>query len=385
VTAPGQGARRAETGTGTPPAASSDESYRSLFEDALIGLGVADLQGNLLAFNDAMLEPGGYTREDIIRIGRVSALYANPTDRERLLALVLAQGYVWREEVQFVRKDGTPYDTLLSLTPVRFDGQPCMYATVEDITERKRAEQQRRELEGKLLRAQKMEAVGQMTAGIAHDFNNILSVILTSCDMVERAMTRDVAEAGGYVAELRDASRRGAAMIKKLLGFSRTAALTVVPTDLAALVDGTRVMLERVISHPIDLEIGAAGQGVALCDPGAVEQMVLNLVTNARDAMPDGGTVSIAVEAAESKGPDRPSWLPSGDYVRLSVSDTGVGMDEATLARAVEPFFTTKALGAGTGLGLSMVYGLAKQQGGFLELLSEPGRGTAARLYFPMV
>jgi hypothetical protein len=363
------------------------ESFRALFENALVGLGVADLQGNLLAFNDAMLEPGGYTPEDIHELRNVGRLYATEVDRDRVLGVVRAQGYAWREEVQFLRKDGSAYDALLTLTPVRFMGQPCLYATVEDVTEKKRLEGERRELEFQLWRAQKMEAVGQMTAGIAHDFNNLLSIIRGSCDMLALSMDAEAEAAKELLENIRGASRRGATMIQKLLGFSRTAKLDVVPTDLATLVQDMESMLRAVVSARVELELEVRGGSVALCDRGAVEEMVLNLVTNARDAMPDGGTLRLIAEpwTAEPDEESRPSWLPAAAYVRVAVEDTGAGMCGATLARALEPFFTTKAPGAGTGLGLPMVYGLAKQQGGFLDLASEPGVGTTVRLYFPRV
>ena len=364
-----------------------DESYRSLFEDALVGLGVADLQGSLLAFNDAMLAPGGYTREDILELGNVARLYTHTDDRDRVLALLRSQGYVWREEVQFVRKDGSPYDTLLTLTPVQFMGRPCLYATVEDVTETNRLEEQRRELEFQLWRAQKLEAVGQMTAGIAHDFNNLLSIIRGSCDMLALAMDGETGRVKDYVENIRVASYRGAAMIQKLLGFSRTAQLALAPTDLAALVDDMESMLRAILPAHVKLALRGRAGSVAPCDPGAVEEMVLNLVTNARDAMPGGGTIRLTVEpwASDPDEETRPSWMPPGAYVRVAVEDTGTGMCDATKARALEPFFTTKAAGAGTGLGLPMVYGLAKQQAGFLDLASEPGAGTTVSLYFPRV
>jgi PAS domain S-box-containing protein len=362
-----------------------DPSFRALFDNALVGLGVADLQGNLLAFNDAMLAPGGYTRADILALGNVGRLYASSDDRERVLRLVGEQGQVWREEVQFLRKDGTPYDTLLTLAPVRFAGRPCLYATVEDVTENKRLAKQRRELEAQLWKAQKMEAVGQMTAGIAHDFNNVLAIILSSCDMMGLSLPRDPREAMEHLDNIRDASQRGAAMIQKLLGFSRTAELDLAPVDLAQLVEEMRSMLSAVTPPSIELSVEVEARSMALCDRGAVEQMVLNLTTNARDAMPRGGSMRLIVEpwVAAAEAQTRPAWIPDGAFIRVAVVDDGFGMDEATRARALEPFFTTKPPGAGTGLGLSMVFGLAKQQGGYLDLASAPGAGTSVSLYFP--
>ena len=361
------------------------EPYRVLFEHAPIGLGVADLDGNLLALNDAILQPGGYTREDVEAIGNVARLYATAEDRERVLAVARRQGFVWREEVRFVRKDGSSYDTLLSLAPIRFRGRPCWYATVEDVTERNRAEVQRRQLEAQLRQAQKMEAVGRMTGGVAHDFNNILSVIIANADLVAAALEPEDAEPRTELAELRRAAERGAVMIRKLLGFSRKADLNLAPTDLSDLVRRLHGMLRHVIPEHIALEERIAQDCVALCDPGAVEQMVLNLATNARDAMRGGGTVTLAVARAvvDRETTARPTWLAPGEFVRLSVTDTGAGMDETTRAHALDPFFTTKPPGVGTGLGLSMVYGLVKQQDGFIDLVSEPGKGTTVHLYFP--
>lgn len=356
--------------------------YRAVFESAPIGLGVADLDGRLLVYNRAMIEPGGYTVEDIQTIGNVARLYAHEVDRDRILGLARAQGFVWREEVQFRRKSGKPYDTLMSLAPVQFAGRRCWLAAVEDITDQKRALEQQRQLEDRLRQAQKMEAVGQMTAGIAHDFNNVLSVIMASSDLLAHAMGREAALQNEDLAELRRAATRGVTMVSRLLGYSRSAPLNLQRTDLAALIAKLQGMLRRLVPDRITIEVhGEPGSDVRV-DPSAVEQMVTNLVTNARDATPGGGTIRVTVARVVHAG-STPTWLPAGAYVRLDVVDTGVGMDDATRARATEPFFTTKPAGAGTGLGLSMVYGLAKQQRGFVDIESAPGAGTTVTLYFP--
>jgi PAS domain S-box-containing protein len=364
-----------------------EQHYRAVFESAPIGLGVADMEGRLLIFNNAMMQPGEYTREDILAIGNVAKLYAHPEDRERVLAIAREQGFVWRHEVQFRRKCGSCYDTLLSLTPIQFGGRRCWLAAVEDITERKRAEEQQRQLEGQLRQAQKMEAVGRMTAGIAHDFNNILSVIIGNADeLIADAPGDDELQRRENLTELRRAADRGVAMIRKLLGYSRHAALTVEPADLASLMDGLREMVRHVVPEHIAIDMAGAPGSQAAVDPSAIEQIVLNLVTNARDAMPRGGTIRIDLTpVALPQGGATPTWMPAGAYVCLSVSDTGVGMDEAPRARVFEPFFTTKPGGAGTGLGLAMVFGLVKQQHGFVDVQSEPGNGTTVSLYFPQV
>jgi two-component system, cell cycle sensor histidine kinase and response regulator CckA len=363
---------------------SGDMPYRTLFEDALVGLGVADMEGNLLAFNDAMLEPGGYTRDDIHRIGNVARLYAGSDDRDRILGIARTEGRVWREAVQFQRKDGSLYDTLLTLVPVRFMGRPCWYATVEDVTEQKRAEAERMQLEAKLRQAQKMEAVGRMTSGIAHDFNNVLTVILANAGLMADALPRD-AHVRRDLEELQAATHRGVSMIQKLLGFSRNAPLQIVPTDLRVLATRLLGSLRHLLPGNISVEVTGADHCMAAADPAAVEQMLTNLVTNARDAMEGGGVLRIEVGPVvltRAELETRP-WMTPGEYTRLSVIDSGMGMDEATRARAFEPFFTTKAVGIGTGLGLPMVYGLVKQQRGFIDVESVSGRGTSIHLYFP--
>jgi PAS domain S-box-containing protein len=369
--------------TSDPGRGPHEESY--LFEKAPIGLGVADLEGNLLAFNDAILQPGGYTREDMLRIGNVSLLYATTADRERVLGIARQRGFVWREEVQFRRRDGSWYDTLLSLTPMRFRGRACWYATVEDITERKRAEAQRLQLEAQLRQAQKMEAVGRMTSGIAHDFNNVLSIIFANAELMASALGPEASELRQDLGALQAAAARGAAMIRKLLGFSRQAPLSIVPTNLTEVVQNVRGMLRHIVPEHITVDVRADEVCTAAVDPGAVEQMLMNLATNARDAMEGGGNLRIEVAPVtlDREAIVARSWMAPGDYVRISVADTGAGMDEETRARAFEPFFTTKPVGVGTGLGLPMVYGLVKQQLGFIDVESAPGQGTTVHVYFP--
>jgi PAS domain S-box-containing protein len=366
----------------TSPSAGPD-TYRAIFEAAPIGLGVADLDGRLLMFNSAMTQPGGYTREDIIAIGNVARLYCHDAERERVLAIAQEKGHVWRHEVQFRRKDGSCYDALVSLTSVEFEGRRCWLAAVEDISDRKRAEQQQRQLQAQLTQAQKMEAVGQMTAGIAHDFNNVLSVIGASAQLLERAVASDHAAAED-LAELSRAAARGIAMVRKLLGYSRHTELRRHDTDLTPLVHELRGMLQRLVPERIRLQLGGEPESRAPVDASAVEQIVVNLVTNARDAISAGGEISVQVRPVQVRqGDPTPAWLPAAAYVRLTVTDTGSGMDEATRARAFQPFFTTKATGAGTGLGLAMVFGLTKQHGGFVDIDSAPGRGTTVHVYFP--
>ena len=378
---PTEPGRPVDSPAAVPTRGPDDDAYRVLFEHAPIGLGVAALDGTVLAFNDAMLEAGGYTREDIARIGSVGALYADVAERDRVLALAREQGYVRREPVRFRRKDGTLYDTLLSLTAVGFAGRQCWYAVVEDVTEQ-------RALETQLRQAQKMEELGRITGGIAHDFNNLLSVILLFSQAGIRSVDAGDTVARSDLASIEEAARSAAAMTTQILGFTRQADLVLVPTDLARVVQELAAMLRRALSDDLVIEIAAARPVATVrIDPRTVEQILLNLATNARDAMPDGGTLRIAVEDVTLDAAyvtAHPGATP-GAHVCVTVTDSGTGMDEETRRHAFEPFFTTKPSGKGTGLGLPMVYGLTKQQHGFVDLTSTPGRGTVVRLYFPAV
>jgi two-component system NtrC family sensor kinase len=242
------------------------------------------------------------------------------------------------------------------------------------------------ELAEQLRQSQKMEALGQLTGGITHDFNNLLGVILANAELLKPKLAADDPEVARFVDDLTEAAQRASAMVRKLLAFSRRERLTVQPVDLGHALHEIEHTLHRLLPETIQIELLAPDGGPTVtADPGVVEQIVLNLATNARDAMPAGGTLSIRVEpweppaalAAEQAGLAAP-----GSYVCVAVTDSGTGMDAATAARAMEPFFTTKPRGEGTGLGLAMVYGLMQQQGGQALLSSARGVGTTVRLVF---
>ena len=239
---------------------------------------------------------------------------------------------------------------------------------------------QRQSAEEQLRQAQKVEAIGQISGGVAHDFNNLLLAVLANLDLLRRRVTGD-GEAQTLLEGAIEAAQRGAALTQRLLAFARQQALKVEPADLAALVRGMRGLIETSLVPGIELTLELAdGLPPALIDHNQVELALLNLVVNARDAMPGGGRLQIALDVQRPPAGDE---LPPGDYLRLSVTDAGHGMDWATLRRAVDPFFSTKGPGKGTGLGLSMVDGLARQMHGALRLASEPGLGTRAELWVP--
>ncbi len=245
-------------------------------------------------------------------------------------------------------------------------------------------ERQRRRAEEQLRQAQKMEAVGRLAGGIAHDFNNLLTVIVANLGLIETAPSHQAREL--EIGEIEAAVQRGRTMVRQLLDFARQGAVELVPCDLGALASDVARMLQRVLPENIELECSAAPRvGVATADAGAMEQVLMNLVTNARDAMPDGGRLRISVDVvrvgAEEAGQ---AGVEPGAFVRTTVRDNGVGMDEETLRHLFDPFFTTKPVGKGTGLGLPMVYGLVRQHGGFVRVASERGRGTAVEVLVPV-
>lgn len=240
---------------------------------------------------------------------------------------------------------------------------------------------QREEAERKLVQAQKMEAIGQLTGGVAHDFNNLLMAVLGNIEMLEKRLPDDPALLR-LLENAKEGAERGAALTRRMLAFARQQDLAVEPSDLAELVEGMNSLFERSITPEIDLDVSIpADLQKALIDPNQVELALLNLVVNARDAMPEGGTITI--EGALEKSGDHVG-LTDQPYLRLRVSDTGEGMDEGTLAKAIEPFFSTKEVGKGTGLGLAMIHGLAEQMGGALVLSSLPGQGTEVDLWLPV-
>lgn len=240
---------------------------------------------------------------------------------------------------------------------------------------------QRQVAEEQLRQSQKLEMIGQLTGGVAHDFNNLLTAVLGNLSLLQKHVPHDDARARRLIDGAVQGANRGAALTQRLLAFARRQSLQVAPTDIVELVAGMKDLLERSIGPTIQLSFDLTTRpAIALIDANQVELALLNLAVNARDAMPDGGVLRVAVDPASSADV---GGIHAGDFVRISVNDTGSGMDEQTLQRAVDPFFSTKELGKGTGLGLSMVHGLAVQLRGALRLHSVVGSGTRADLYFP--
>ncbi len=363
--------------------ARSEAEFRAIFEEAPYGILRTSPEGEILMANPALAEMLGYEGPGSLRgVEMGTAVWVSEEERTRLAAVAMERGEIEGEQVQWRRRSGEVITVRLSSRLVRNQAGKGEFFEdmVEDISEQVRLEEQLRQ-------AQKMEAVGQLTGGIAHDFNNLLSVILLNTELVRGALEGGRSVAMEDLAEVEEAARKAAGMTKQLLGFSRRASLTRVPTDLGEVVANLSTLLRRLLPENIRLEVDAPRSLPAVdADMGAIEQMILNLATNARDAMPGGGVLTIGVGVRDF-GPDQIRewrWMQAGRYVGIFVRDTGVGMEEETLERVFEPFFTTKPVGEGTGLGMAMVYGLTKQHGGFVHVDSAPGRGTRVDLHFPL-
>jgi PAS domain S-box-containing protein len=371
----------------------SEARKAAFFQSALDCIITIDHNGLILEFNPAAEATFGYASGAVL--GKPMAeLIIPPSLREkhhRGMARYLATGegpvLGKRIEITAMRADGTEFPVELSITPIGMGGVPTFTASIRDISERKKAEQDKLLLEQQLRQAQKMEAIGQLTGGIAHDFNNMLTVILGYSELMLRSLRSDD-PMRSEVEQVQEAGVRASLLTRQLLAFSRKQVLDPKVLDLNAVLTNIDRMLQRVIGEDIDLvTMPAPGLGRVKVDPGQIEQVIMNLAVNARDAMPQGGKLTIEtanVELDNAYARKHVSVRP-GSYVMLAVSDTGCGMDAETQARIFEPFFTTKEVGKGTGLGLSTVYGIVKQSDGNIWVYSEPGRGTTFKVYLPIV
>jgi signal transduction histidine kinase/CheY-like chemotaxis protein len=282
-------------------------------------------------------------------------------------------------------RDGSIIDIELSASKIELGGRPALLTTIQNVTERNRAEKARLAVAEQLRQSQKMESVGQLTGGIAHDFNNILTVILANADALQEEESLDAAVAG-RLDQIAQAVERASGLTRQLLAFSRKQPLSPKRTDINSLVTTTGKLLRRALGEQVEIEsVLADGLWAVNIDRAQLETALVNLCINARDAMPGGGkltieTSNVTLDAAfVAQTPD----VAAGDYAMLSITDTGTGIPTEMLAKVFEPFFTTKGVGKGTGLGLSMVYGFIKQSNGHIAIDSAVGRGTTFKLYLP--
>jgi PAS domain S-box-containing protein len=290
-------------------------------------------------------------------------------------------------EEQYLRLDGTAFDVEANAIPFTFEGRDGAIAFVRDITEHKREESARRALEEKLRQAQKLEAVGRLAGGIAHEFNNLLMVIQGYTTLLQRSLpVHDTRRR--KTQQIMKAAERAASLTGQMLAFSRKQITSPVVLDLNAVIDETAQMVKRLIGEDIEFRVSPAESLWTIeADSGQMVQVLMNLCVNARDAMPQGGTLTIATGnvTVEEGSIGRRSYVSPGDYVQLSVTDTGMGISKDVQDQIFEPFFTTKEVGKGTGLGLAMIYGVVKQSGGYVWVDSEPGQGACFTIYLPRV
>jgi len=347
-----------------------------LVSDAII---VRGMDGRIIYANESAMRLHGWTWREVEELSNqdlVRRLYAEPSRFDEAFREVLAKGH-WRGRFEQRSKNGNQVVVEANWSFLRNEpgAANAVLSVHTDITERLA-------LEERLSQSQRLEAVGQLTGGVAHDFNNLLTVILGSSEALVDSLAGDE-ELRGLAEMTMTAAERGAALTSRLLAFSRRQTLEPRVVDVGAVLEGLAAMLERTLGAHIGLRVvSPPGLWRALIDQSQLENAVLNLCINARDAMPSGGTLTIATSNFELDEAGSPSHgdLPAGRYVSVTVSDTGTGMAPDVLARAFEPFFTTKEVGQGSGLGLSMVYGFMKQSGGHVELASIPGRGTSVRM-----
>ncbi len=363
--------------------------YRTVFENAIEGIYEATLHGKALSANPAFVEMLGYdSEEEVVSIltDIPHQLWADPDERSNVLHMIDLNGCVRGYECEFKRRDGSIIHVMLNATVVRRPDHNDYYlASVQDISEKKQAEVKRLQLEDQLRSSQKLEAIGRLAGGVAHDFNNLLSVILGYTGLTI-AMVDDDDPLKENIQEIQNAAQHAAALTRQLLAFGRKQVLQPVVFDLNQIIHGIKTIFDRTIGETIDQKLLLSPQiGLIKADPSQIEQVLMNLVVNARDAMPDGGQITIETSKMAVTGDEIvvDTVLSPGMYVKLAVSDTGMGMDANTKARIFDPFYTTKEFGKGTGLGLSTVYGIVKQSGGDIWVDSEPGYGSTFNVIFP--
>jgi PAS domain S-box-containing protein len=369
--------RFAEDST-TRIASERDTLYRTLFDAVPVGVLLVGGDARIHAFNDRAHQQLGYTRDELagLRIPDIDAI--DSADIVQHHVQRVADEGIDSFTTKHRTKQGELHDVRVTLRRVHLGGIDQVLAVHEDITDEVR-------LTEELQQAQKLESVGRLAGGVAHDFNNLLTIILSCADALAEELASSRPDLDDDVEQIRQAGRRATDLTRQLLAFARKQVTQPVPVDLSELVRGSEKMLRRLLGEDIEVRTRLAPRPqAARCDPGLVEQVVLNLAVNARDAMPRGGTLALETADEELVVGLEPGMKP-GRYVRVTIEDDGEGMTDRVKAHLFEPFFTTKPAGRGTGLGLATVYGIVKQSQGHVLVLSAPGRGTRFDVYFPAI
>ncbi|HVO40067.1 MAG TPA: PAS domain S-box protein [Spirochaetia bacterium] len=363
----------------------SERRYQTIVENLNDQLVIHDFSGTIIDINENVCRSLGYAREELI--GRNVGVFLSEESRAKFaghIDQIRRSGSLVLEAVN-VRKDGSRFPVEVSVKVVSAEGAGIVQSFARDLTERRKSQEEQERLREQLQAAQKMEAVGRLAGGIAHDFNNLLTVINGYCEMgIARTGSQDPLRMD--LEEIKRASRRAAILTSQLLAFGRRQILQPRILNLGALVSGMEDMLSRLLGEDIEVHLHTPQDLWSVrADPGRIEQVVMNLAVNSRDAMPEGGQLTIQTSnvVLDESYTQEHLEIKTGPYVMLAVSDTGVGMDAATQERIFEPFFTTKETGKGTGLGLATVYGIVKQSDGYIFCYSEIGRGTTFKIYLP--
>ena len=362
----------------------SEDRFRGAFGDAPIGMALTGIDGGWLQVNPALCNMLGYDEAELARTSLQELAYAedHAVDGAQRARLLAGKVDSYQVEKRYVHKAGHLVWGLLNVSLVRDTrGAPRYFISqLQDITSF-------RELENQFHQSQKMEAVGRLAGGIAHDFNNLLTAILGHAELLLRRMDGE-SEHRNQVAVIQKSAKRAATLTRQLLVFSRKQFMQPKIIDLSAVVGNMEEMLRRLIGEDIELvTVFDPSLGFIKADAGQLEQVIMNLVVNARDAMPDGGKLTVATANVDLSAADTRSapLVPGGSYVTLIVKDTGVGINEAVRSQIFDPFFTTKEQDKGTGLGLSTVYGIVKQSDGDITVDSQPGKGTTIKVHLPQV
>ncbi len=368
------------------------EDMLDLYNNAPCGYHSLDKDGLYVLINDTELSWLGYSRSEIIRKKKFSDLITPGSIKtfNESFPVFKERGWVKDIEVEMLRKDGTTLQVLLSATAINdADGNFVMSrSTMYDITERKRIDEEKRNLEAQLQQSLRMDAIGQLAGGVAHDFNNLLTSIIGYSDLILTQLPDDHF-AKEKLKVIRDAGERAGDLVKQLLAFSRKQMLEMRPLNINEIVWNMGKIFARTIGEDIELELNTLRPvRNILADAGQIEQILMNLVINARDAMPDGGRLTVETDDVyldETYSLMHSQLVKPGPYVMLSVADNGIGMSREVQDRIFEPFFTTKEAGKGTGLGLSTTHGIVRQHNGYIWIYSEQGKGTTFKVYLPAI
>lgn len=364
----------------------SEQRYRAIFNNAAVGISLSDRAGRFVHVNAATANMLGYSQEELraFTVFDVTHPEDAKTSRQNLSALVAGKIDSYRVQKRYVRKDKELLWADLSVSAIRDERgeHVATLGVVVDITEHKLAEEEKEALRAQLLQAQKMEAIGTLAGGIAHEFNNVLQVISGYAGLM-LAERDPKSKESQDLDKILQASRRGADLARRLLTFGGKSAILPGPVDLNHEVEQVRHLLDRTIPETIGIELNLADDLKTVeADSGQIRQVLINLALNARDAMPDGGRLLIETKNA-TLGDGDSAAVATGEYVAVTVSDTGVGMDKRTLNRAFDPFYSSKGLACKEGLGLSVVHGIVKRHRGYIDCESKAGQGTAFKIYLP--